>query len=276
MASTSVIALLSGPLAAASLWSAWIALQESSATGRVAVAVRDLLGDSAASRARLRQVDLMAALAAACGGLTIGGGSGAALAGLAAPLVATTIRKTRSERRARLVERSLPGALRGLSDALDTALPLEAAAAEVGQGGSAASSAFASFAAARGAGASLETALGSLGDSCGSWAQVTAAINLQRRCGGDLGASLRGIAAVLDDSLRVELEAQSATAQARMTAGIVCALPAVGGAAAIAVWPSLGGQLLGSPLSVGLCVGAISTQVVCVAAIRRICEAAGR
>lgn len=271
-----VIALLSGPLAASSLWSAWDALQESSANGRLVVAVRDLVGDSPASPARLRQVDLLASLAAACGGLIVGGVSGAALAGVAAPLVATAIRNARSQRRARLIQRSLPTTLRGLSDALETGLPLEAAAAEVGQGGSAAGAAFASFAKARRSGASLGMALGSLAEGGGSWAQVAAAISLQRRCGGDLGAALRGIALVLDDSLRVEAEAQSATAQARMTATIVCALPVVGGSVAVAVWPSLVAQLSGSPISAALCFGAALTQVVCLVAIRRICEAAGR
>lgn len=170
----------------------------------------------------------------------------------------------------------MPGALRGLADALETGLPLDTAAAQVGRGDSAAGVALARFASARGAGAALETALGSLAADGGSWAQVAAAISLQRRCGGDLGAALRGIADVLDDSLRVEAEAHSATAQARMTATIVCALPALGGAVAIAGWPELMADLCGHPVSAGLCAAAVMTQIICMLAIRRICASAAR
>lgn len=99
---------------------------------------------------------------------------------------------------------------------------------------------------------------------------IVAAIGLERRAGGDLAALLRDIADSLDESVRLEHDARSATAQARFTGLLVCGLPA--GAAALAELghPGYIAGLLGSPLSAWLAGCAALLQLGALILIRRL------
>ena len=59
-------------------------------------------------------------------------------------------------------------------------------------------------------------------------ALIVAALQVQRRTGGDLARVLRDVATALDQDRRVIQEANAATAQARYTAMVVVALPLCG------------------------------------------------
>jgi tight adherence protein B len=99
---------------------------------------------------------------------------------------------------------------------------------------------------------------------------IAAAIQLQRRSGGDLAALLRRIAATLEDERRAMDEADAATAQARVTSLLVVALPPVGVALAELASPGLVGRMLGSPLGASFVTAALMLQLMGALAIRRL------
>jgi tight adherence protein B len=99
---------------------------------------------------------------------------------------------------------------------------------------------------------------------------IAAAVQLQRRSGGDLAALLRRIAASLEDERRAAEEANAATAQARVTSVIVLALPPAGMALAELASPGLLGRMLDSPLGAALVIFALGLQVAGALAVRRL------
>ena len=80
---------------------------------------------------------------------------------------------------------------------------------------------------------------------------LVAAVLLQRDAGGDLAGLLRELAAALEERARVLADARSATAQARFTALLVSALPAVALAIAELAGRASWSRLVASPLSAG-------------------------
>ena len=76
-------------------------------------------------------------------------------------------------------------------------------------------------------GAATDAALDRLRMRCSSQSVtlIVAAMQIQRRTGGDLARSLRDVAAAIEQERRVREEARAATAQARFTAAVVVALP---------------------------------------------------
>jgi len=101
---------------------------------------------------------------------------------------------------------------------------------------------------------------------------LTAAVLSQQRAGGDLAALLRrhGRAAAQRD--RAEREARSATAQARMTGGMVVAMPLLMALLVELVAPGFVGGILAEPASVVLLALAGGLQLIGFVAIRKLGE----
>ena len=99
---------------------------------------------------------------------------------------------------------------------------------------------------------------------------MVTAILVQRRTGGDLARALGEIGARLEERARLARELRGATAQARLTAWLVAALPAVAGLAVEASAPGTLSRTLGHGPGLVLLLVAGSLEVVGVLVIRRI------
>ena len=102
---------------------------------------------------------------------------------------------------------------------------------------------------------------------------LVAAVLLQRDTGGDLAALLRDLSAALEERGRVVADARSATAQARFTALLVCALPAAGMALGELAEPGLLAALASEAATAAMVGAALVLQAVafvCVARIARV------
>lgn len=106
--------------------------------------------------------------------------------------------------------------------------------------------------------------------ACGSFDTIVAAVLIQRDAGGDLAGLLRGVARAQEDTGRLEQDARAATAQARFTGTLVCALPLLAALLAELASPGYLASLLGAPLSAVLAVAAVGFQVAALVAIRRL------
>lgn len=99
---------------------------------------------------------------------------------------------------------------------------------------------------------------------------LVVAVLSQERAGGDLAALLRRHAAAASQQQRAEREARSATAQARLTGGMVVAMPLLMGAIIELVSPGFTGSMLADPAAVLLLALAAALQVAGFLAIRRL------
>jgi tight adherence protein B len=90
---------------------------------------------------------------------------------------------------------------------------------------------------------------------------LVAAILSQERAGGDLALLLRRHAASASQRARAEKEARSATAQARMTGGMVVGMPLIMALLVEMVAPGFVGSMLSEPLSAALLAVAAVLQV---------------
>lgn len=266
--------------AACGVAAAWelVALAEGAAPRRI---VAPLLaagrsGPSAHERRRLAIVAAGALLAA--GWLMAGALPGLALA-TAAPLVVAKAIAWRRARWRRELAAGAGTAARALADALAGGHSVRGAVAEAGGGLPGA------------VGEELRRAAGrlALGERTNvvldevrarardrSWDALVAAIALQRTSGGDLARLLRGLAHSIDERARSEADARAATAQARMTAWIVAALPA--GAAAIAELADPGalGTLTATGASTALAIAAVICEGAGVLVVRSVVNRAAR
>lgn len=102
-------------------------------------------------------------------------------------------------------------------------------------------------------------------------ALVTAILS-QQRAGGDLAGLLRRHGRAAAQRERAEREARSATAQARMTGGLVVAMPVVMALLVELVSPGFVGGLLAEPAAAALLALAGALQVAGFVAIRRLGE----
>jgi tight adherence protein B len=221
------------------------------------------VGPSAAERRRLAVVSAASLLAA---GWIVTGPVPAVLLAAAAP---AAVGKAIALRRARWRRELAAGAgvaARALADALAGGHSVRGAIGEAGAGlPGAAGEELRAAARALELGERTDAVLAGL---CArardtSWDAIVAAIALQRTSGGDLARLLRDLAGAIDERARAQADARAATAQARMTAWIVAALPA--GAAALAQLADPGA--LGTLTATGP-----STALACAALV---CEAAG-
>jgi tight adherence protein B len=98
---------------------------------------------------------------------------------------------------------------------------------------------------------------------------LVAAVLSQERAGGDLAGLLRRHAGAAAQRRRAEKEARSATAQARLTGGMVVAMPLFMGLMAELISPGFTAALMNNPLAVALLALAGVLQVLGFFAIRR-------
>jgi tight adherence protein B len=103
----------------------------------------------------------------------------------------------------------------------------------------------------------------------GPWATIVAAMLLQREAGGDLAGLLRTAASALEDAARLERDARTATAQARFTGLLVCALPLAAAVLAELARPGYLASLGHSPLTAWLAGCAVAFQLTALALISR-------
>jgi len=206
-------------------------------------------------------------------GLIAGGPLVALAAAALGPwLGAAVVRARRRRWRARLA-RAAPDVARALGDALGAGHSISVSIGEAARGmRGPAGDELRAVALALGLGARLETALERLRERAGApgYDAIVAAILLQRDTGGALATLLRELASSLADAARLEQDARAATAQARATALLVCALPLCAAALAELGSPGFLSRLLRSPLSASLTVAAVALQGLALLAVRRI------
>ena len=210
-------------------------------------------------------------------GWIIGGGGTALAAGIAGTLLLPRVATWRRARYGRRVEAGAAGAALSISGALAGGGSIRAAlAAAASELDGPIAIELRRTAVELEAGASLDGALDSLVARAPSRSMllITAAVQLQRRSGGDLAALLRRIAASVEDEHRAAEEANTATAQARVTSMMVLALPPAGIAFAEMASPGLVGRMLGSPIGVSLVIAAGGLQAVGAVAVRRLARIA--
>jgi len=99
---------------------------------------------------------------------------------------------------------------------------------------------------------------------------MVTAILVQRRTGGNLARALTELSERLEERVRLARELRGATAQARMSAWIVAALPLVGGIMAELAAPGMIARTLGHGPGLLLLVAASALELVGVLWIRRI------
>ena len=175
-------------------------------------------------------------------------------------------------RRRRLLEAEIAPALRLLADSIDSGLTIPAAAARVGEGGGLAARHLGELSNGCARGLTVSESLSRLSASRDGdlWAPTAFTIELHFRQGGDLPSSLRQVADQFEERRASKSGAQSATAQARFTANLVCAMPLLALAGAAVLFPgrvSLVGQ---RPLSLVLLILGLVLQAISLLVIRRI------
>jgi tight adherence protein B len=121
-------------------------------------------------------------------------------------------------------------------------------------------------------GAATEAALERLRSrsASGAVALIVAAMQVQRRSGGDLARVLRDVATALEQDWQVIEEADAATAQARFTAIVVVALPVCGIGLGALASPGLPARMAGSPFGAALLLASLALQVCGALLIRRL------
>jgi tight adherence protein B len=96
------------------------------------------------------------------------------------------------------------------------------------------------------------------------------AVVSQERAGGDLVGLLNQVGDAAETRRRVRAEARSATAQARMTGGMVAVMPLAAGLLVELAQPGFIGGLLRDPLAAVLVACAVAIQIAAWVAIRRL------
>jgi tight adherence protein B len=103
---------------------------------------------------------------------------------------------------------------------------------------------------------------------------IVAAILVQSDAGGDLARLLRELAGALEEAMRLEGDARTATAQARFTGLLVSVLPLAAAALAELGSPGYLGSLFRSPLTAWLLGCALAFQLGALGLIARIARVA--
>ena len=111
--------------------------------------------------------------------------------------------------------------------------------------------------------------------ACDGGPLVAAAIDLHHELGGDLVAALSGIAEGLSDRERLRLEAQAATAQARVASRIVPLAPVVAVLMLFVLSPAAARSLVGSGAGIAILGVSAALTLVALAALQRIARGAG-
>ena len=230
---------------------------------------------TAAERRRLALVAAGSLLAA---GWLVAGAIGGIVLALCGPWIAFGVLRARRRRYLSELERQAPLVARALADALAGGHSIRGAVAEVARAMTGAAGAELRRAArALELGEPTESVLERLRRRAGARAYDTmvAAMLLQRDAGGDLARLLRGLAGALEDALRLEGEARSATAQARFTGLLVSILPLGAAGLLELARPGYMGELLQAPLSAWLLGCALAFQAVALLMIQRMSRVRG-
>ena len=233
---------------------------------------RDGRGAGVSERRRLA---LIAAAAAALLGWSILGLVPALMLACCGPLAALAVIRARQRRWRRSINQDAAPAARAIADSLGAGHSLSVAVANAASEAEVCSktrSVLAEVACSIAIGLSPDDALEAMRRRCGDgpWDAIIAAIQLQRRTGGDLARLLRELAADLDGVARALREARAASAQARLTARIVLAMPLLGALIFALAAPRALAAILSSPLPRGLLLLAALLQLVAVVAVRRV------
>ena len=258
-------------------WEAIAGVESTRVAGAISRAVVPLRragreGRDPTSLERRRLGILAVATLAAAGWLVAGPFAGLAL-GAAGPWLALTAVRARRRRFVAGVQSAAPLVARTLADALAGGHSVRGAIAQAAGGGLSGPAAVELAAAGRALalGEPTELVLDRFQQRAGGgpYDTIVAAILLQRDAGGDLAGLLRSVAQTLEETVRLESDARSATAQARFTGLLVAGLPA--GAAVLSELASPGylGRLADSPLTLFLFGCAVLLQLMAVVAIRR-------
>jgi tight adherence protein B len=273
-------ALMAAAAAACGVAAAWelVALVEGSAARRLIapLVTAGRRGPSAADRRRLAVVAATSLMAA--GWMVIGPFPGIVLAAAAPAAVGKAI----AWRRARWRRELAAGAgvvARALADALAGGHSVRGAIAEAASGlPGAAGEELREAARVLALGERTDAVLDGLRARARdpSWDAIVAAIAMQRTSGGNLARLLRDLAVAIDERARSEADARAATAQARMTAWIVAALPAGAAVLAQLADPGALGTLTATGPSTALACAALACEVAGVVVVRAIVGRAGR
>ena len=282
MSPAALLAGLAGACFPLAAWEAIAAAGEERllhAAGRWCSPVLEMLraGRPPTSPERRRLVALGTLSLLGAGWLVAGPWAGLALAATA-PWTAGAVVRARQRRRAAAVTAAAPAIARALADALSGGQSVRGAltsAARDGAIGGPAGEELGRAAAALELGERTEDVLEAIARRAGGGPLDTlvAAVLLQRDAGGDLATLLRDLASALEERGRVVADARSATAQARFTALLVSALPAVGLALGELAQPGLLAALAGESLTAVMVLVALALQgvaFVCVARIARV------
>jgi tight adherence protein B len=218
-----------------------------------------------------RRLAMLLAICLLGGGWVLGGPVAGVVLATAGPWVAAGVARTRRRRHRAELGAGAPLVARALADALAGGHSIRGAVVAAAGGGGVPGPAGEELRAAAAAltlGEPTDRVLerlrartaGAPGAAGRGFELVVAAILLQHRAGGDLARLLRETATAIEDALRLERDARTATAQARFTGLLVAMLPL--GAAGLAELGSPGYllSLLRSPISAWLagCAAALS------------------
>jgi tight adherence protein B len=275
-------ALMAGLAGALGVWAAWELITALEAA-TVARAVSRLLAPlrRAGREGRVpspperRRLAVLAALALAGAGWILAGPAAAAALAAGGPWAAVALVRARRRRWREALRGGAPAAARAAADALAGGHSLRGAlAAAAGDGGvpGPAGAELRRLTHALALGEPTESALERLQRRAGGgpWDTIVAAMLLQREAGGDLAGLLRQTAAALEEATRLQRDAHAATAQARFTGLLVCALPVAAAALAELASPGYVASLLRSPLTVWLGGCALAFQAAALALIARL------
>ncbi len=229
-------------------------------------------------RARIRRLRLAVALAAALVAGALFGVRGALLCAVVAAWLAPRVVALRRRRYGRRLDEGAAGAARAIADAITAgASPRRSVAVAAHRLSGPIGQELGRTAWELEMGAGTEAALERLRARSASRAValIVAAMQVQRRSGGDLASVLRDVATALEQDWQVIEEAQVATAQARFTAILVLALPLCGIALGALASPGLPERMIGSSLGAGLLMASLALQLSGALLIRRLARSWG-
>lgn len=279
MSTASLLAALAAACAVLAAWEAISAADEERLVRSLRAWLAPLLDALRSGREptspERRRLALLGVLALLGGGWLVAGPWAGIALGAAAPWAARRVLRARARRRAAVISAGAPAIARALADALAGGHSVRGAVTAAAHGGGVTGPAGDELCAAADAldlGERTEGVLRDLARRAGPGPLDTlvAAVLLQRDCGGDLAGLLRGLAAALEERARVVADARSATEQARFTATVVAALPAIGIALTELAQPGFVLALASSTMTALMVAFALVLHVVAFVCVRRI------
>lgn len=255
------------------IWDAGRWLEDARRRGALGALLGTNALDGEGTGAEQRRLRLVVAATLAAAGALLGGLPLAIAAAAAGPATMRWYVGHRAGRHRDRVAAGMPMAARGIADALTGGHTLTAAfgRAALGTPGPAGEE-LARVAQRAALGASVEDAVHAMRarvDDPG-WEALATAVVLQREVGGDLAALLRSLAAASEDGARSEALARAALAQARATAQLIAAVPAVALLAVAIIDPGTITTMVSRAPSLLLLLAAVGLAVTAALLLRRL------